>query len=263
MESFHVEFQTHLALILVENRSLEEALSVIFNESLPSTSQTTFGNSREQATQANVSIVGSQPRESESDLGADRMYKMLFVVNGSLKMSSGKMCAQVAHAAVNLYSKLIDQRSLGLNFWMMFGQTKIVVRGDSAEELIKIQNKAYETKSIVTTIIQDAGKTEIRTSSITCLGLFGTNSQLDPITRHLKLMNDCLRCSDNDITSNENSRQRQTKQKAKGQQTNNIEEKNQTEDATTSLSNIADTQLTNIDNNGHINQTEAEICETK
>ncbi|CAF1191055.1 unnamed protein product [Didymodactylos carnosus] len=199
----------------------------------------TQGNSREQATQTNVSFVNSQSTESESDIGADRMYKMLFVVNGSLKMGPGEMCAQVAHAAVDLYSKLIDQHSMDLNFWMMFGQTKVVVHGNSTEELIQIQNKACETKSIVTTIIQDGDKTEVRTSSITCLGLFGTNSQLDSITTHLKLIYDCLKCSNNDMTSNEDGRQSQTKQK------NNTKEENLTEDAitivTTSQSDISDT----------------------
>ncbi|CAF2797249.1 unnamed protein product [Rotaria sp. Silwood2] len=51
--------------------------------------------------------------------------------------------------------------------------------------------------SITTSIIKDAGRTEIESGSITCVGLFGTNEQLNPITGHLRLMQDCLKCSGN------------------------------------------------------------------
>jgi len=122
-------------------------------------------------------------------------YKMLFIVNGSLPMSSGKMAAQVAHAAIDLYQQILDQRRMGLNFWKICGQKKVVVRGDSAEELMDINQRVSANKSVVRSLIHDAGRTEITSGSITCLGLFGTDNQLDPITRHLKLMNDCLKCS--------------------------------------------------------------------
>jgi PTH2 family peptidyl-tRNA hydrolase len=122
-------------------------------------------------------------------------YKMLFIVNGSLRMSSGKMAAQVAHCAIDLYQQILNQRLMSLNFWRIYGQTKIVVRGESTEELLDIESRATVNKSIVRSIIRDAGRTEIASGSITCLGLFGTNNQLDPITGHLKLMNDCLKCS--------------------------------------------------------------------
>jgi PTH2 family peptidyl-tRNA hydrolase len=122
-------------------------------------------------------------------------YKMLFIVNGSLSMSSGKMAAQVAHSAIDLYQKINDQRMMTLNFWKISGQRKIVVRGDSAKELQDIEQRVAANKSIVTSMIHDAGRTEIASGSITCLGLFGTDAQLDPITGHLKLMTDCLKCS--------------------------------------------------------------------
>lgn len=113
---------------------------------------------------------------------------MLFVVNGSLCMSSGKMSAQVANCAIDLYQKLIEKNSKSLNYWHEYGETKIVVRGQSTKELIDIESRAKTNSSIVTSIIEDAG-------SITCIGLFGTNEQLNPITGHLKLMQDCLKCN--------------------------------------------------------------------
>ncbi|CAF5038945.1 unnamed protein product, partial [Rotaria magnacalcarata] len=75
------------------------------------------------------------------------------------------------------------------------------------EELLDIQQRVSVNKAVVTSIIRDAGRTEIASGSITCLGLFGNDSQLDSITRHLKLMNDCLKCSGT------NSQQQKTKKK--------------------------------------------------
>ena len=122
-------------------------------------------------------------------------YKMLFIVNGSLSMSSGKIAAQVAHCAIDLYQKIVERRMMAINFWNISGQRKIVVRGDSTEDLIDIERRAATNKSIVTSITQDSGRTEVARGSITCVGLFGTNDQLDPVTGHLKLLNDCLKCS--------------------------------------------------------------------
>lgn len=134
---------------------------------------------------------------TESDTTDENMmtYKMLFIVNGSLAMSSGKMAAQVAHCAIDLYQEILNRRMQALNFWNITGQRKIVVRGDSMEQLLDIQQRISANRAVVSTIIRDAGRTEIASGSITCLGLFGTDSQLDPTTGHLRLMTDCLKCS--------------------------------------------------------------------
>src|ERR1700722_2936298 len=110
-------------------------------------------------------------------------YKMLVILNGSLRMSSGKIAAQVAHATVDLYQQMLDKRLMALNFWRICGETKVVVRGESTEELIEIEKQLSSlNKTIVTSIIRDAGRTEIASGSITCLGIFGSKNQLDPIT---------------------------------------------------------------------------------
>lgn len=124
-------------------------------------------------------------------------YKMLFVVNGSLRMSSGKIAAQVAHCAIELYQKLLEKKSKSVFYWHEYGATKIVVRGRSTEELLELQTRAKNNPSIVLSMIEDAGRTEITSGSMTCLGLFGKNEDINPITGHLKLMQDCLKCSEN------------------------------------------------------------------
>ncbi|CAF3693897.1 unnamed protein product [Rotaria sp. Silwood1] len=195
------------ALKFVNNRSLEEALAVIFGESTSS-----INNTKEQHSVGNQTDMNSSSTfrsfntEMNTSMNTDRnddtdesimTYKMLFIVNGSLQMSSGKMAAQVAHCAIDLYKKLIEKRSNSLNYWHEYGETKIVVRGKSTEELLDIESRARTNASITTSIIEDAGRTEIESGSITCVGLFGTNKQLNPITGHLRLMQDCLKCSGN------------------------------------------------------------------
>ncbi|CAF3097931.1 unnamed protein product [Rotaria socialis] len=176
------------ALTIVHNRSLEEALAIIFGEPLPSASSTTTKEQAVQVSQSNITV--------DDDIGVNvATYKMLFVVNGSLDMSSGKMASQVAHAAIDLYQKLIEKRSKALFHWQEYGETKIVVRGKSTDELLDILSGAKKNSSITTSVVEDAGRTEIESGSITCVGLFGTNEQLKPITGHLKLMQDCLKCN--------------------------------------------------------------------
>ncbi|CAF3544832.1 unnamed protein product [Rotaria socialis] len=199
------------ALKIVNNRSLEDALAVVFGET-PTFSAgsmiSTSGASIEQTTQISYE---SNVIPTDSDTTDENMmsYKMLFIVNGSLSMSSGKMAAQVAHSAVDLYQKILDQRLMAINFWRISGQKKIVVRGDSTEELLDIQQRVSVNKAVVTSIIRDAGRTEIASGSITCLGLFGNDSQLDSITRHLKLMNDCLKCSGTNSQQQKNKKKKQ------------------------------------------------------
>ncbi|CAF1217991.1 unnamed protein product [Rotaria sordida] len=195
------------ALKLVNNRSLEDALAVIFDESTSSINNTkeqrTAGNQTDMTANSifqnsNIEVNTPMNTNQNDDIDESIMtYKMLFVVNGSLQMSSGKIAAQVAHCAIDLYQKLIEKNSKSLNYWYEYGETKIVVRGKSTEELLDIESRAKINSSIITSIIEDAGRTEIKSGSITCLGLFGTNKQLNPITGHLRLMQDCLKCSGN------------------------------------------------------------------
>lgn len=73
--------------------------------------------------------------------------KMLFVVNGELKMGKGKICAQVGHAVIGAYLQIQDEARFDerakqrLNNWELVGTPKIVVKTDSEKELIEIQKK--------------------------------------------------------------------------------------------------------------------------
>jgi len=111
------------------------------------------------------------------------MLKQVIVVRKDLKLSKGKLAAQVAHAAVSSaeISKFKKQ-------WIEEGQKKIVVKCDSLDELLKIYE---ETKrlSISSALIQDAGLTEVPPGTITCIGIGPDEEEkIDKITKNLKLL---------------------------------------------------------------------------
>ena len=73
--------------------------------------------------------------------------KMLFIVNGELKMGKGKVCAQVGHAVIGAYTQMeeeakYDERSRArLESWSAQGTPKVVVKTDSQKELFEIKAK--------------------------------------------------------------------------------------------------------------------------
>ena len=119
---------------------------------------------------------------------ADESYKMVVLVRNDLKMTKGKIAAQVGHAAVNcaLNSKKKDPKNF--DRWYDEGQTKVVLRVDSEEELY--QYKAIvDAQGINNSLIRDAGRTQIEPGSVTCLGLGPEKSSvLDKITGELKML---------------------------------------------------------------------------
>jgi PTH2 family peptidyl-tRNA hydrolase len=79
-------------------------------------------------------------------------FKMIFVVNGDLKMGKGKICAQVGHACLSAYLQMEDiarydqDAKQTLDNWDNLGCAKIVVRGDDEKELLRLEKKAAEHK---------------------------------------------------------------------------------------------------------------------
>jgi hypothetical protein len=73
--------------------------------------------------------------------------KMMFIVNGELKMGKGKICAQVGHAVIGAYTQLEDEARFDemsrqrLESWNAQGTPKVVVRTDSEKEMLEIKHK--------------------------------------------------------------------------------------------------------------------------
>lgn len=113
--------------------------------------------------------------------------KMVVLVNTSLKMSAGKMAAQVGHATCPKVSiKNIFNRKIKL--WQLQGSPKIVLNGQNDEYLKEI-HQICKTKSLPARIIKDAGLTQVPAGSITCLGIGPDKAdKIDEVTGHLKLL---------------------------------------------------------------------------
>ncbi len=110
-------------------------------------------------------------------------FKQVIVVRGDLKLSPGKLAAQVAHAAVSAAQKSPHKKA-----WMHQGQKKVVVGCDNLKDLKDIYAVARKAGH-ATALIEDAGRTEIAPGTVTCLGIGpGLETELDEITGKLKLL---------------------------------------------------------------------------
>lgn len=111
--------------------------------------------------------------------------KQVIVVNNELKLPKGKLAAQVAHAAVGAYleASLSEQQD-----WLLEGMPKVVLRVDTAADLVHLQTLAEEL-GLPACLIEDAGRTVIPEGTITCLGLGPAPDELiDRLTGELKLL---------------------------------------------------------------------------
>jgi PTH2 family peptidyl-tRNA hydrolase len=118
----------------------------------------------------------------------DFEYKMVIVTRKDLKLSIGKLAAQVAHAAVECAIETKKNKSKWYNKWMAEGGKKAVVKVETDDNFLPLKKKAEQLK-IIAVIIQDAGHTEITAGTKTVLGVGPAPSNLiDQITGDLSLL---------------------------------------------------------------------------
>ncbi len=112
-------------------------------------------------------------------------YKQIIIVRKDLKMSSGKIAAQCSHASTGATLKSEEPK---VKTWQNGGMKKVVLKVNSRDELLDIKKEA-DKNGLITSLIKDAGKTQIESGSITCLGI-GPDSEekFDSITGKLKLL---------------------------------------------------------------------------
>jgi PTH2 family peptidyl-tRNA hydrolase len=114
--------------------------------------------------------------------------KQVIIVRKDLKMGSGKLAAQVAHAAI-----LASERARNKNFewfkeWFNVGQPKIILKVNSLKELEEI-HKLGQFNNLPTAIVIDAGLTQLDPGTATCVGIGPAPDHLiDKITGGLKLI---------------------------------------------------------------------------
>jgi PTH2 family peptidyl-tRNA hydrolase len=115
----------------------------------------------------------------------DFRYKQCLIVRNDIKMSCGKKCAQAAHAALGAYNAADKTLQKA---WMMEGQKKVVLKANDERTLHELKVIA-ERLGISSSLIQDAGMTEIPPGTITALGIGPAKSEdLDKITGNLALL---------------------------------------------------------------------------
>ncbi len=115
-------------------------------------------------------------------------YKMCIILRMDLGMSTGKLIAQAAHAAVGASELGKKENHKAWRSWRDEGAKKVALEAESLEELEELQRKADDLY-IVNLIIQDAGHTEVPAGTVTALGLGPDRSDLlDKVTGSLPLI---------------------------------------------------------------------------
>ncbi|OPX63924.1 MULTISPECIES: peptidyl-tRNA hydrolase Pth2 [unclassified Methanoregula] len=112
-------------------------------------------------------------------------YKQCLIIRNDVKMSCGKRCAQAGHASIGAYNSADkDLRKA----WIAEGQKKVVLKANDERTLFELKVMA-EHAGIATSLVQDAGMTEIPPGTVTALGLGPARSEdLDKITGSLSLL---------------------------------------------------------------------------
>jgi len=126
--------------------------------------------------------------------------KQMIIVRKDLNMRKGKMIAQGAHASMGFLleraSSLDDgdfrttlQNGEDFQAWLECGTAKIAVSVGSEEELLALHQQALDA-NLMTHLVRDSGRTEFNgVPTYTALAIGPAKFEdLDPITRHLKLL---------------------------------------------------------------------------
>ena len=113
------------------------------------------------------------------------MYKQVILVRTDLKMSKGKTATQCSHASVEAVSRSSNDK---VNEWKKEGMKKVVLKVKDEKELLRYKQEA-EDLGLVTSLITDAGKTEIEAGTVTCLGIGpDKEDKIDRVTGKLKML---------------------------------------------------------------------------
>ncbi len=112
--------------------------------------------------------------------------KQVLIVNTALKMPTGKLAAQVAHASQFSASKAGWLYRLAWRFNGAY--SKVVLAGGDANDLEWLAADA-ETHGLPFYLVRDAGRTVLEPGTITCLGIGpAENDKIDKVTGSLKLL---------------------------------------------------------------------------
>lgn len=114
--------------------------------------------------------------------------KMVLVIRADLKLTKGKIASQTAHAAVTSFKKTLDSKPKIAEKWLQIGQPKIVLKVENLSDLEGLRDQSHAA-DIITTLVLDAGRTQISPGTATCLGIGPDyDEKIDAIVKDLKLL---------------------------------------------------------------------------
>ncbi|MFP4608784.1 MAG: peptidyl-tRNA hydrolase Pth2 [Candidatus Aenigmatarchaeota archaeon] len=117
----------------------------------------------------------------------DFKYKLVIAVRKDLKLSPGKLAVQASHASVSCAVKSQEQKSEYFKRWFQEGQKKVLVKCDDLDHLKFLKERAG-LEGLTTSLVTDAGLTEVKEGTTTCLGIGpGPDEIVDKITGDLPL----------------------------------------------------------------------------
>jgi PTH2 family peptidyl-tRNA hydrolase len=112
--------------------------------------------------------------------------KLVLVVRTDLGMGRGKIAAQAAHAAVGAALAAIGRAEFAE--WLAEGQPKVVLRVNSAEELLAVAVRATQAE-LPSQLIEDAGRTQLAPGTPTCCAVGPAPAdRIDTVTGQLSLL---------------------------------------------------------------------------
>ncbi len=115
-------------------------------------------------------------------------FKQVILVRKDLKLSRGKMSAQVSHASLESFINAQKYDSVLAELWLKYGGKKVVLYVKNENELLDIYNKI--PRGIPKALITDAGHTHLAPGTVTCVGVGPVDAgKIDKVTGHLKLVN--------------------------------------------------------------------------
>ncbi len=109
--------------------------------------------------------------------------KQVIVVREDLKLSKGKLAAQVSHASVEC---LLRSHKDDVTKWRGEGMKKVVLKIEDIKTLHKLHQDAKDL-GLISCVITDAGRTEVMPGTVTCMGIGpDKDEKIDKVTGDLK-----------------------------------------------------------------------------
>ncbi|KAH8068493.1 pyroglutamyl-peptidase [Aureococcus anophagefferens] len=133
-----------------------------------------------------MEFIFSEPPAMPPPPPSAQRLKQVLVVRADLGMSAGKIAAQCAHASLGGYREALRRTPDVADRWVGAGETVIVVQHDGC---LRSLHAAAVAANLNTSLIADAGRTEVAPGTDTVLGVGPAPADdVDAITGRLKLL---------------------------------------------------------------------------